>query len=102
MKRLTSKTIISPARYLKELEHVREAGYSIDDEENSPEVRCVAAPIFGAGGQVEASLGLTGTIHQVSRDMVPKLAATIREATLRISHQMGYDGRARRSHNDGH
>ncbi len=98
MKRLTDKTITSPARYLKELEHVRECGYSIDDEENSPEVRCVATPIFGADGTVEASLGLTGTIHQVTREMVPKVAASLKEATLRISHQLGYDGRVRRAH----
>ncbi len=98
MKKLTSKTITTPARYMKELERVREQGYAVDDEENSPEVRCVAAPIFGANGGVEASLGMTGTIHQVGPDMVPKLAAAVKEATLRISHQLGYDGRVRRSH----
>ncbi len=101
MKKLTSKTITSPARFLKELEKVREQGYAVDDEENSPEVRCVAAPIFGASGQVEASLGTTGTIHQVSREMLPKVAASVREAALRISHQLGYDARSRRTYGVG-
>lgn len=95
MKKLTSRTITSPGRYMKELEKVREQGYAVDDEENSSEVRCVAAPIFGASGQVEASLGTTGTIHQVSLEMLPKVAASVKEAALRISHQLGYDARRR-------
>ncbi len=101
MKKLTPRTITSPARFLKELERVREQGYAVDDEENSPEVRCVAAPIFGASGQIEASLGMTGTIHQVSLEMLPRLAAAVKDATLRISHQLGYDARLRRSHAAG-
>ncbi|MBZ5646896.1 MAG: IclR family transcriptional regulator [Acidobacteriia bacterium] len=98
MKKLTQRTITSPARFMKELEKVREQGYAVDDEENSSEVRCVAAPIFGVGGQIEASLGMTGTIHQISLEMLPKLAAAVKDATLRISHQLGYDARLRRSH----
>lgn len=95
MKKMTPRTITVPTRYLKELERVRAQGYAVDDEENSLEVRCVAAPVFGAEGQVEASLGVTGTIHQVTTAMVPKLAETVREATRRISQQMGAAPRRR-------
>ena len=95
MKKCTSKTIVTPPRFMKELEKVRELGYSVDDEENNLGVRCCGAPIFGASGEVEASLGLTGTIQQVTPESLPKYAGSLKEATARISRLLGFDGRVR-------
>ncbi len=77
---------------MKEFERVRQLGYSVDDEENSLGARCVGAPIFNSLGQVEASLGSTGTITAVTRDAVPRLAEVVKDAARRISHQIGYRG----------
>ncbi|HME31476.1 MAG TPA: IclR family transcriptional regulator [Terriglobales bacterium] len=92
MKKLTPHTITSMAKLMKEFERVRQLGYSVDDEENSLGARCVGAPIFNSQGQVEASLGSTGTITDVPRDAVPRLAQIVKDAARRISHRIGYRG----------
>ena len=92
LKKLTPHTITSMTKLMKEFEHVRQLGYSVDDEENSLGARCVGAPIFNSQGQVEASLGSTGTITAVPRDAVPRLAEMVKDAARRISHQIGYRG----------
>ncbi len=90
MQRRTPKTITSPAKFLRDLELVRERGYAIDDEENSVGVRCVAVPIFNGEGNVEASIGMSGTLAQMSPSALPKTAELIKEAARRVSQQLGW------------
>jgi DNA-binding IclR family transcriptional regulator len=96
LKRRTPFTITSPARFLRELEQVREVGYSVDNEENSVGVRCVAAPIFNAAGEVEAAINITGTAQQVNREALPRITELVKETARRISAQLGYRPHAKR------
>jgi DNA-binding IclR family transcriptional regulator len=84
----TPKTITSLTRFLVELGKVRQRGYAIDDEENSLGARCVAVPVFGPTGEVEAALGVTGTTTQIEHSSVPKLAELLKDAARRISRQL--------------
>jgi IclR family acetate operon transcriptional repressor len=90
MKKRTVTTITNPTRFLRELEAVRERGYSLDDEENNLGVRCVAAPVFNAAGEVEAALNITGTTQQVNKETLPRIVDLVKEAARRISTQLGY------------
>jgi IclR family transcriptional regulator, KDG regulon repressor len=90
MKKRTPMTITSPARFLKELEQVRERGYAFDDEENSAGVRCVAVPVFNAAGEVEAALNITGTTQQVNRETLPRIIDLVRDSARRVSIQLGF------------
>ncbi len=90
MKRRTSTTITQQGRFLRELARVRERGYSVDDEENNPGVRCVAAPVFDATGNVAAAVNITGTTQQVTPEGLPHLAELVKEAARRISSHLGY------------
>ena len=90
MKRRTPTTITNPARFLRELEQVRERGYAFDDEENSPGVRCVAASVFNAAGEVEAALNVTGTTQQVNKETLPRVIELVKESARRVSSQLGY------------
>jgi DNA-binding IclR family transcriptional regulator len=92
LRRRTPKTITARARFLRELAQVRTQGYAVDDEENSPGVRCVAAPIFGSRGMVEAAVGATGTTSQVDDAALPKIAERLKTAARHISQQLGYRG----------
>jgi IclR family transcriptional regulator, KDG regulon repressor len=92
LKKLTPHTITSVPKLMKEFERVRQLGYAVDDEENSLGARCVGAPIFNSQGQIEASVASTGTINDVRRDAIPRLAETVKDAARRISHQIGYRG----------
>ena len=90
MKKRTPTTITNPARFLRELELVRERGHAFDDEENSAGVRCVAAPVFNAAGAVEAALNVTGTTQQVNRETLPRIIDAVKDSARRISTQLGY------------
>ncbi|MGH9803531.1 MAG: IclR family transcriptional regulator, partial [Candidatus Acidiferrales bacterium] len=91
MARHTPRTITSSGRLLRELEEVRAHGYAVDDEENSLGVRCLAAPVFDAGGAVAAALGVTGTTAQVSRAAQARIAEQVQEAARKLSRRLGYD-----------
>lgn len=84
----TPKTLTAQSKLMKELERVRANGYAIDDEENSMGVRCAAAPIFNADGQVEASIGITGLI--ATKDDPRSMGEVVREAARRVSLLLGY------------
>ena len=86
----TTTTITSVEGFLRELRRVRRQGYAVDDEENNVGVRCVAAPIFDPAGTAKAAIGLSGATSHVTRDAVPKLAALVCRATLRVSRHLGY------------
>lgn len=90
LRKRAPRTITVASKFLRELEKVRTQGYAVDDEENSLEVRCVAAPVFDPLDQVQAAVGVTGTIIEVDKARLPKLAELVREAARRISRQLGY------------
>jgi DNA-binding IclR family transcriptional regulator len=92
MRRRTSKTIVVSARYLQELERVREQGYAVDDEENNYGVRCVAAPIFDGLNRVVASVGVSGTTTQNDVAHLPKVAELVKEAARKVSQQVAGNG----------
>lgn len=92
MEKRTPHSITTPVKYFKELEHVREQGYALDNEENSVGARCFAAPIFNQSNEIEASLGLSGTTQQVNPETLPQLSEQLREVANRISRQLGWRG----------
>jgi DNA-binding IclR family transcriptional regulator len=57
--RRTPRSITDPVLLRTHLATVREQGVAYDDEEARPGLRCVAAPIFAAPGQVVAALSVT-------------------------------------------
>jgi DNA-binding IclR family transcriptional regulator len=88
LKKRTPKTITGPARFLAELERVREQGYAVDDEENSLDARCLAAPVFDREGNVAAAVGLSGTTTQTDHASLPRIAELVKEAARRISRHL--------------
>lgn len=89
LKKWTPHTITAPAKLAADLEHVRRRGYSVDEQESTVGVRCVAAPVFGQAGVV-ASLGLTGTTTQFHAAEIPHHAELVKEAARRVSLQLGW------------
>ena len=97
MEKRTPKTITSLGRLLKELEKVRTLGYAVDDEENNLGARCVGAPVFNQHGGIEASVGLSGTIHQVNERTMPRIVEALKDAARHLSMQLGYRAPHRRA-----
>jgi DNA-binding IclR family transcriptional regulator len=94
MKKRTPKTISSVPKLLTDLEHVREQGHAIDDEENSVGARCLGAPVFDAMGNVTAALGVSGTLTQMDAANLPRIMDALKETARRISRQLSRSGAA--------
>lgn len=90
MAKKTPRSITSAEEYLEELSRVRARGYAVDNEENSAGVRCVAAPVFGASGEILAAIGLTAATSQIPEEATALLARTVIKAALLVSRQCGY------------
>jgi DNA-binding IclR family transcriptional regulator len=85
----SSRTILTLPRLLKELALTRQRGYAVDDEEHAVGVRCVAAPVFAASGEVVAALGASGTVSQLNDDHLAAIGNIVRAAALKLSGQLG-------------
>jgi DNA-binding IclR family transcriptional regulator len=87
--RLTPKTCVSPAALRRQLRLVRRQGFAVDDEEFHRNVRCIAAPVRGASGEVVASLGISGISVEISREAIPHLARVVTDVAGRLSRELG-------------
>jgi IclR family acetate operon transcriptional repressor len=94
LKKRTPKTITTVSRLLADLEHVKQSGYAVDDEENSLGARCLGAPIFDATGNVTAALGASGTLTQVDEANMPRMIEALKETARRITRQLLRSGAA--------
>ncbi len=96
MPKLTDKTITDFAQFMAEIKKVREEGYAVDDLENEPGVRCVAAPIYDYTGSIVAAVSISGVEAKMPLDIIAgEYSRLVREAAINISRQMGYDGGSR-------
>lgn len=91
------KTIMNAAKYLKEIGKVRTFGFAIDNEENAHGVRCIAAPVYDAHGKIAAALGTSSTIIQLNEENLPKIVKMIQDAAEKISEQMGFQKKFRKT-----
>ena len=86
---VSPKTIVTLPHLLEELAEIRRRGYAIDDEEHAVGVRCVAAPVFAAGGEVVAAIGVSATVSQLNDDYLPSVGNIVRTAALKLSAHLG-------------
>jgi len=66
---------------------IRTQGYSLDDEESSFGIRCLAVPIR-QNEQVIASLGIAGSIAQLPRHQLKQLANVLTRCSQTIASQL--------------
>jgi DNA-binding IclR family transcriptional regulator len=87
----TPNTITDPDALRAELASTKERGFSIDEGEHQPHVRCVAAPIYNSAGRVFAGVSVTGPKDRVTPDRVPTLGALVSATGFQISRHLGYE-----------
>lgn len=88
--RFTPNTIVEPKRLKAELAAIRARGYSIDDSEHEPELRCVGAPIRNSTGHVFAAISVSGPSRRVTMERVPELARAVMTHAELLSIRLGY------------
>ena len=76
----TPHTLTSRRALTEELERTRARGYSIDDEEFAPGIRCVARPIYDADGTMIAAIGVSGPSVRVTDARLHELGRIVAAA----------------------
>lgn len=72
-----------------EVRRTREAGYSIDDEEDSVGVRCLGAAITGTGGKPLLAISLTGPSPRFTLATCEQLAPALLSVAQSLSRRFG-------------
>ena len=86
---VSARTIVTLPHLLEDLAAIRRRGYAIDDEEHAVGVRCAAAPVFSASGEVVAAIGVSGTVSQLNDDYLPSVGKIVQTSALKLSAQLG-------------
>lgn len=76
MPKFTSSTIVREKDLIVELERIRAQGYALDNMENEPDGRCIAAPIMDGNRKVIAALSISGPL--------PRMTVTRAKGMLRM------------------
>jgi DNA-binding IclR family transcriptional regulator len=88
LKAYTKNTITRLPALMTELAKIRKQGYAVDNEEYYEGVRCVAAPVR-SGGQVVASISVTGSIFTMTQERIEKeLAAKVVKTAGSVSDEL--------------
>lgn len=83
-------TQTTPAEIKKEAELTYKRGFSLDDEEFNPGVRCLAAPVFGPDGTVVAAIGITAATVRFTEKRIPEMSTKVRAIAAELSRLMGH------------
>lgn len=92
MPRRTENTITDIEELKDHLQHIREQGYALDDEENEKGIKCVAAPIQDQSGKVIAAISISVPGIRIRTDtLLTTLKDQITATAVKISQKLGYN-----------
>jgi len=77
--------------FLDAMEAYRQKGYTLDIGEDSPNIRCVAAPIFSKSDCIVAAISVSSAAEYVSDERILELIDTVQKTSWAISNEVyGY------------
>ncbi len=85
----TANTINSLDSLKSEIKKIKLSGYAFDNEEYHEGVRCLAAPITDAYGNVIASVGMTATSFRFQVNMLDTISKEVMNTAKEISTRLG-------------
>jgi DNA-binding IclR family transcriptional regulator len=82
-------TITSRKRLRSAIEEIRHRGYAVDDEEMSPGLRCVAAPVFDPTGRASYAISVSGPSLRLTPQRIAEIHPLIRKMCRQLSQKLG-------------
>lgn len=83
--RFTPATICTKRALYAELRQIRANGYAVSLGEKLPDAAGIAAPVFGPGEAIRASVTIIGPISRYTPERIPALAAAVMRAASAIT-----------------
>jgi IclR family acetate operon transcriptional repressor len=85
----TGKTLSHRVPLAADLAEIRARGWSLDDEERYPGMRCVAAAIFNEFAEPVGGISISGPTVRVTPDRLAALGPEVHEAAAAITRMIG-------------
>lgn len=85
----TENTIATRDALDRELELIRGRGWSVDNEEHTVGMRCIAAPIFNLHGEAIATISLSGPSIRVTPEHDEEYGELVKSAAGEVTHSIG-------------
>jgi len=89
LQRFTEFTLTSEATLIADLAQTRARGFSIDDQERTTGMRCVAAPIFNAHAEPIAGVSVSGPAFRIALENAAQIGAQVRAAADQVTLATG-------------
>lgn len=89
LQRFTDQTLTDPEALRADLARIRHRGFSLDDEEKTRGMRCIAAPVFDLTGEAVAGISVSGPAHRIQPEHVKTLGAAVTAAAAALTEAMG-------------
>lgn len=83
--RFTPMTLTEPQALLDDLAQIRARGYSLDNEERTLGMRCIAAPIFDLAGEAAAGISVSGPVLRMSDERLAAICEFVVQAARELS-----------------
>ena len=77
LKQWTNNTITNLAALKKDLNNIREKGYSIDNSEFQDSMCCIGVPLFNKDNILIAAVGISGTSARIKKQSIEETAQNI-------------------------
>jgi DNA-binding IclR family transcriptional regulator len=85
----TRHTITNVLSLKRELERIRDRGYSIDDEEIEDGIRCISAPVFNPADRAVAAISVSGPAARITPNRFQIVGRTVMKAAEELSVLLG-------------
>ncbi|MFT0859174.1 IclR family transcriptional regulator [Ancylobacter sp. G4_0304] len=85
LKRFTEHTHVSRRALQADLAVIAERGFSIDDEEHTPGMRCVAAAVLDEWREPVGALSISAPVVRMPPERIADLGIRVREAAQRLT-----------------
>lgn len=90
LKAITPNTITDQKQLLAQLESIRRRGFSVDNEEHTRGIRCVAVPVRDHTGSTVAAMSVSVPAIRFTTKRRERSLALLTDATASISAALGY------------
>jgi IclR family transcriptional regulator, KDG regulon repressor len=84
----TEQTLSSPALFLEDMQHTRERGFAISEQEFEDGINAVAAPIFNGSHQPIASISVAGPAYRIPRERMMEIGPSLVDTADKIAQEL--------------
>jgi IclR family acetate operon transcriptional repressor len=89
LKGFTASTLTSVKSLLADLREIRARGWSLDNEEHTLGMRCIASVVYNEYGEAIAGVSISGPTVRVTDERLAELGDQVRKASLDITAAIG-------------